>query len=100
MKTLVSMTLVLFCATILSAQTVPNGGFEDWSGGEPVDWTTNNVPGIPVLTQTQPGHSGSYAIRGRGIEFQRENFGPNLISGLNGFGIPVTTDYHRLSFFF
>ena len=74
-------TLVIFLsATFAMAQnTVPNGGFENWSGGAPVDWTTsvsgNVIVTVPYLgdvpyplnanfgSQITDAHSGNYALK-------------------------------------
>jgi hypothetical protein len=100
MKTLINITIALLCATFLSAQNVPNGGFEDWLDGEPVDWTTNNLTNFATITQTQPGHSGTYALKGQAFEIDNKNYGPNLLSGLDDLGIPVSQNYHKLSFYY
>ena len=64
MKTFsVLLVLVLLCATFLSAQNVPNGGFEDWTDGEPDEWTTSNVGSILTITRSDDSHSGTYAVR-------------------------------------
>ncbi len=100
MKTLINIMIALLCATFLSAQNVPNGGFEDWVDGEPVDWTTNNFTNFATITQTQPGHSGTYALKGQAFEIDNKNYGPNLLSGLDDLGIPVSQNYHKLSFYY
>jgi hypothetical protein len=101
MKTFsVLLVLVLLCATFLGAQNVPNGGFEDWVDGEPVDWTTNNLTNFATITQTQDAHSGTYALKGQALEIDNKNFGPNLLSGLDNLGIPVSQNYHKLSFYY
>ena len=63
------------CLFILAAVTVvrgfaqdvvPNGGFETWSGGNPVGWVTDNVAGIDTpITQSSNAHGGASAVAGR-----------------------------------
>jgi len=59
--------VVLFClaaAPAVRAQ-IPDAGFETWSAGVPVGWTTDNSPGTDtVIWQTTDAHSGTYAVRG------------------------------------
>jgi hypothetical protein len=94
------LTIALLCATLLSAQNVPNGSFEEWLDDEPVSWTTNNLPGVTTLSQTLPGRTGSYAIKGQAVEVNRENIGPNLIAGLDGLGIPMSQNWNKLTFYY
>jgi photosystem II stability/assembly factor-like uncharacterized protein len=57
----------LFSVSILSAQNVPNGGFEDWEIGEdgglePVGWQTLNTDEWTDVFQVE-GHQGQYAAQ-------------------------------------
>ena len=55
MKTILTLlTAVLFASTLLSQ--IPNGGFENWTEGEPDEWTTSNVGAIATITQTEISH--------------------------------------------
>ncbi len=74
--TLVITLSVLFA---MSQTTIPNNGFESWTGGKPDNWTTNisgNVTTtLPVIgefaypvsvnfgSQTTDAHSGNYALK-------------------------------------
>jgi hypothetical protein len=77
------------------AQTIPNGGMENWATGDPVSWFTNNDPGPPVIatiTQSNQAHSGTSAAQGAvilisGFPFP---FPPVLLAGLDGEGFPIT----------
>ena len=64
---LLGLYLVLPCK---SWSQIPNADFEDWTGGEPDGWLTNNVQGIltPVTESTDP-FSGFYAIQGTVVSF-------------------------------
>lgn len=57
----------------LNAQ-IPNNGFENWSGGEPGDWLTNNLPGAWITVSSNgTSHSGSLAAK---LEVANFNGGP------------------------
>lgn len=97
MKTKIfTLTLALFFAAFLNAQTVPNGGFEAWTDGEPNEWTTSNLPGNATITQSDDSYSGSYALHGQ--TDPDETFIPEIISGYDNFGIPVSENYEQLKF--
>lgn len=99
MKTKIfTISLALFFATMLNAQTVPNGGFENWADGEPVDWTTSNVGPILTITQTDDSHSGSYAVKGQ--TDSNETTIPSMETGYDNFGFPVSVAYDQLSFWY
>ena len=71
----------------LQAQ-IPNPGFEDWSGGNPVNWLVYNIPpDVITITQTTDYHSGSYAAKGEVIEFSGNYFFPLITSETTGFAI-------------
>lgn len=50
-------------STVFGQNPIPNAGFEDWSGGLPVGWYGNNIPGITPITQSADARSGSSALR-------------------------------------
>ena len=61
---ILTVTMMTFLSLTVSAQ-IPNAGFENWTGGNPDGWISNNVPGfIETITQSNNAHSGSYAVRG------------------------------------
>lgn len=68
MKT-VSTTLVSLFIMITAIAQLPNGGFEDWEGNVPVDWSNNNIAPLDifVVTPSADAHSGSLAARGEVI---------------------------------
>jgi len=97
MKT--QFTLIVFLlsiATFLSAQNVPNGSFEEWEDGEPLNWTTSNAGGIATISQSDDSHSGSYAVMGQ--TNPGETIIPELLSGYDNLGIPVSEKYELLKF--
>ena len=85
-----------FFSEVLYPQ-IPNSSFENWTQGNPDDWTTNNnVPGaFTPVTQSSDPHSGSYAAR---IEIKGTFFPipPILKAGVGGTGIPVSQRYNSL----
>lgn len=70
--TFVAFIVLIFTGiTSVSAQQVPNPGFEDWSGAQfdgkiqPKDWYGSNISQAGMnfnLTNREAGHSGSYSI--------------------------------------
>src|SRR5512139_4220596 len=65
----VGLALLVFaiCPVIpsLGLSQIPNQGFESWSGGEPLGWSTTNKWHQPTsVTATPESHSGSFAARG------------------------------------
>jgi hypothetical protein len=103
MKTKITLSLfALLIATILSAQNVPNGGFENWTDGEPDDWATVNIPGSEVITQSNDAFSGSFSVRGQSIEVNNDNLpvdieaeGPPEAAGL---GFPISEQFTKMTF--
>lgn len=81
------LNLCLFVGLSLSAQEIPNSSFENWTGGEPVDWhTTNqNLLGTQfnvVNKETSNAQSGLYSAR---LEVVTKNIflvGPVTIPGV------------------
>ena len=70
--TFVAFIVLIFTGiTSVSAQQVPNPGFEDWSGAkfddkiQPKDWNVSNIEQVGIkfnLTHQESGHSGSYSL--------------------------------------
>ena len=99
MKTKITLSLfAILITTLLGAQNVPNGGFEDWVDGEPVDWTTNNVGPLTTFSQSIISHSGSYAVRGQ--TDSEETIVPIIEAGYDNLGFPVSEKYEQLSFWY
>ena len=57
-------SLFLCLPTVQAQNEVPNGGFENWEGGEPALWNTSNAmgPGVNV-TATTDAYDGDSALR-------------------------------------
>ena len=75
------------------AQTIPNGGFESWTGGLPNGWTTSDLPGFfSPVTQSSDAHSGSSAAKGTVIAaFGGLALTPTMEAGTPVLGIPVNS---------
>ena len=66
MKNILSLTalFIFFFIVQCSYAQIPNGGFENWTGGNPDGWTTNNVTGyLELVTQSNDAHSGSSSAK-------------------------------------
>ena len=88
---------VLFFAAGIFAQ-VPNGDFEQWSGGQPVGWSTFNNLLTVSITQTSDSHSGSSAAKGATVLFNSVVIEPILIAGdLTYHGFPVSQRYTNIT---
>lgn len=86
----------------VSAQNpISNAGFENWSGSEPDNWFSNNIPGtVTVITQSSTAHSGSYAVKGENGELGSGVPWPASITAgtsSDDLYIPVTQKYAKLS---
>jgi hypothetical protein len=89
-----SILFILSFSLILFAQ-IPNAGFEQWTAGNPNNWLTLNIIGVGTpVTQTSPGHSGSWALKGEVITILTgDTLVPWIISGQFGEGFPVSERY-------
>jgi hypothetical protein len=82
--------VIMLLSPITTAQAqIPNAGFESWSGGEPVDWSTNNSPDLVLVTQTNVAHSGASAAQGTALSVATFGVGPALTTGAEGGGFPI-----------
>lgn len=101
----ISTSLFLFIATCklaVAQNPVPNSGFENWSGGNPVSWSTNNVATVySPVTQTSVAHSGALAAQGDVVQVSTVTLAPFLSStDITGQGFPVTQLYTNFSFYY
>lgn len=97
----VKLLFVLFIAAFLSTNLfaqIPNNSFENWSGGNPDSWFTDNIFTFTPVTQSSDAQSGSSAVKlaiidaGNGIPYF-----PTMISGDTAQGFPITEKYESLS---
>jgi len=74
-----------------------NAGFEDWTDGNPNDWSTSNFPPIITnVTQVSDAHEGASAVQGDVVSYLGSNFPPFIVSGQNSEGFPVNTQHPAL----
>jgi hypothetical protein len=93
------LLLALLVAANIYAQ-IPNEGFEQWSGSNPVSWVTGNVEGFTFVTPSGNPLSGQFAAR---LETKAilNNLVPAVLSaGSDGEGFPVTQRHGQLSFYY
>ena len=89
--------LLLLLLNIRMFPQIPNGDFEQWTGGEPDGWWTNNINFVTV-TQSSDAHGGASAVRGDNVAGNDGVLQPLLISGLiAGHGFPVSQRYANLT---
>jgi hypothetical protein len=86
--------------SILGMAQIPNPGMENWSGGNPVDWWTNNGPTSIPVTQSSDAHSGNSSARMEALTTSA--WQAYLYSGSDANGFPCTqrhaylTGYYKL----
>jgi hypothetical protein len=95
------LAAVLLALPILAQGQIPNAGFEQWSGGNPDDWYTNNADPFTLVTQSSDAHSGSSAARGEVIEIMPGfNLSPVIASGDSGNGVPISQQWASVRGFY
>lgn len=94
----VNFLLLLLLSLSLHAQ-IPNGGFENWTLGDPDLWYTNNVISLKPITQSGDAYSGNSSVQLR-VLYNTIPYGATLYSGENGEGFPVNQRYTNLSGYF
>lgn len=103
LKTTLLSKFILFALLIsvnISAQEVPNGGFEQWNGNTPSGWLAGNADGITFVTPSTDPMSGQFAVRLEPIDIFT-NLVPAVISaGDDGGGFPVSERYMQLSLYY
>ncbi len=88
--------ITIFPLSLFAENPIPNTGFENWSGDNPVDWFTNNLAGAwTPVTQSGSSHSGNYAAKLEVVDFQGVPVFPGLQSMNMGF--PVSEAYANFS---
>jgi hypothetical protein len=100
-STLSLIAAITFFSLNLSAQ-VPNGGFENWTTGNPDNWFVTNIPTLATpVTQYSPGHTGICA-KGQPVFVVALNdtVAPAIISGTPGNGFAITQAYATLEFYY
>ena len=103
MKNILSLTalFIFFFIVQCSYAQIPNGGFENWTGGNPDGWTTNNVTGyLELVTQSNDAHSGSSSAKMEMKIAMSSLMQPVLFAGPFLEGIPVTQRHSTLNFYY
>ncbi|NIT57455.1 MAG: T9SS type A sorting domain-containing protein [Aliifodinibius sp.] len=96
---LIGVFVIAVLTVGLHAQ-VPNGGFEQWTGGNPNNWATSNFPGFGTpITQSSNSHSGSSAARGEVVNVLGSPW-PPFLSTADSNGFPVSQRYAELTGFY
>jgi Secretion system C-terminal sorting domain len=91
------LSITFFLAVNLPAQ-IQNSGFENWSGGNPVSWYTDNLTGFYTpVTQSSTSQSGSSAVQLTIVSYSNFPVSPILISGSNSEGFPISENYGSLT---
>jgi len=93
------LIVLLIISAPLYAQ-IPNEGFEQWNGSNPVSWVTGNVEGFTFVTPSGNPLSGQFAAR---LETKAilNNLVPAVLSaGSDGEGFPVSQRHGQLSFYY
>ena len=97
--------LLMFCFLLngtMMSQIVPNGGFESWAGGSPVDWYANNIATMyTTVTQSATAHSGSSSAQGSVVSYHTTSTaGPLLQSGAAAGGFAVSQRFQTVSAYY
>lgn len=92
------LTTLLFASNI-SAQ-IPNEGFEQWSGSNPVNWVSGNVEGFTFVTPSGNPLSGQFAARLETKSIMGNLVPAVLSAGSDGEGFPVSQRHGQLSFYY
>jgi hypothetical protein len=90
------LSTFLVCAAMLSStvsgQTIPNGSFEQWSGGNPVGWkTSNSPPSWTNILQSSSAHAGASSAQGTVIGYSGLPVSPSLLAGETGRGFSISS---------
>lgn len=100
MKYIYTILLAVLISFSFIRSQVPNGGFENWTDGEPDFWTTNNSDPYFTVTQSNSTHSGSSALKGECITFVPPFLpviGPvGICDGDTDEGFPIEFRYNSL----
>ena len=101
MKKLLLSLCAITLQSMLFAQ-VPNSGFENWTGGNPTDWNSNNLQGIATpVTQSNDQHGGASALRMEVVSAFGNPY-PALASctGTGGTGFPISQNFGSMGFYY
>ena len=104
MKTIYTLTLLALCTQFaLAVNEVPNPGLENWSGGNPSTWFSNNQNGVATpITMSSTSHSGNYAAKLQPVisSLNGDTVAPLMASNTPGQAFPITANYSMLEFYY
>jgi len=103
MKKLYTLLLFTLCTQLASAiNEVPNPGFENWAGGNPVSWNTPNTPGSGIpITMSSLHHGGGYSLKGQAvITPDGDTIPPVLYADVSGMKFHVSQRYSTFEFWY
>ena len=92
----------IFAGIFLLSTTVfcqiPNAGFENWTSGNPDNWSTTNNPQFTNILQSNDAHSGSYSAEGTVASFSGFSISPVISTTFLYTGRPSSlSGYYKLS---
>jgi len=77
---------------------IPNAGFENWTSGNPDNWSTTNNPQFTNILQSNDAHSGSYSAEGTVASFSGFSVAPVLSSEFSYSGRPTNfSGYYKFT---
>lgn len=81
---------LMFMVQMAIAQSLPNGGFELWTNGNPDNWKTTNTPPLIVnVTQSTDAHGGSSSMACSTVDYLGTPFPPVVVAGSDGKGFAI-----------
>lgn len=92
------LILMLTASSVLAQ--IPNEGFEQWNGNNPVNWVTSNVESFIFVTPSSNPLSGSFAARLETKEFSGVLGQAILSAGPDGEGFAVNQRHGQLSLYY
>jgi hypothetical protein len=100
-KNLLPISVLFFLFSSLLFSQIPNAGFENWTGGEPNGWTSNNIS-FPLLvttvSQSNQAHSGSSAVKLSPSSVFGAFYFAQIFNGTpENYGSPVSQRYGSLN---
>jgi hypothetical protein len=90
MKKYILLFSFLLVITITNGQ-IPNASFENWTGGDPDQWFTSNIPGNAFVTQVTNAHAGNSAAQCNVLNFFGTPFSAPFALGQNAQGVHTST---------
>lgn len=97
----VFLILLILFLQFSSFPQIPNNSLENWTDGNPDNWTTNNIIGLlEPVTKSNDAYSGSYSAKMEMMTALSSLFQPVLNAGQPGVGIPVSQRHTKINFYY